>query len=280
MIVDGKAIAESIYSDLAPKFVALNRTIKLGIVVIGDNPVIESFVRIKKRAAERLGIMMVRKDLPVTSSEQDIVSAIHSLSQKVDGVIAQLPLPQGIDVDAVLSSIPYERDIDALNPSIAEEDRPVHAPVALAVVDILKRNDVRIEGAKTVVAGAGRLVGAPSAWLLRKMGADVSVFTLDRGSIKDLKEADIVVLGTGNPGFVKPEHIKNGVALVDAGTSELDKKITGDADPACAAKARMFTPVPGGVGPVAVAMIFRNLLALIPRKAKKRPAGSSSRPRI
>ena len=134
---------------------------------------------------------------------------------------------------------------------------------ALAVVEILQRKNVHIEGARTVIVGAGRLVGAPSAWLLRKLGADVSMFTLQEGSIDDLKNADIIVSGAGNPGFIKPEHIKEGVALIDAGTSELNKKIAGDADPACAEKASVFTPVPGGVGPVAVAMIFRNLLDLI-----------------
>ena len=89
------------------------------------------------------------------------------------------------------------------------------------------------------------------------------MFTLQQGSINDLKNADIIVSGAGNPGFIKPEHIKEGVALVDAGTSELKKKIHGDADPACALKASVFTPVPGGVGPVAVAMIFRNLYDLL-----------------
>ena len=128
---------------------------------------------------------------------------------------------------------------------------------------MLKRTAGEIAGKGAVVVGAGRLVGAPSAWLLKSLGANVSMFTLERGSIEDLKTADIVVSGAGNPGFIKPEHLKEGVALIDAGTSELNKKIQGDADPACAEKASVFTPVPGGVGPVAVAMIFKNLFDLV-----------------
>ena len=263
MVIDGKATAESIYEELAPRFQALGKEVKLGIVIVGENPVIESFVRIKTRAAERLGVRMMRKDLPASASESDIVSALTQLSLQTNAVIPQLPLPKGINVNNVLSAVAPGKDVDALNPKIAEEDRPVHAPVALAVVEILKRNDIKIEGARTTVVGAGRLVGAPSAWLLRKLGANVSMFTLEEGSIDDLKDADIVVSGIGKPGYIKPEHIMEGVALIDAGTSELNKKIQGDADPACAEKASIFTPVPGGVGPIAVAMIFRNLLALV-----------------
>ncbi|MDO8561832.1 MAG: bifunctional 5,10-methylenetetrahydrofolate dehydrogenase/5,10-methenyltetrahydrofolate cyclohydrolase [bacterium] len=263
MVIDGKAIAENIYQDLAPKFKAFGRGVRLGIVVVGENPVIESFVRIKTRSAEKLAIEMVRTNLPDTATTDDVVAAVKRMCEETDAVIAQLPLPKEVDTNAVLASIPKEKDVDALNPTVPEEERPVHAPVALAAVEILNRSGVKIPGARAVVVGAGRLVGAPSAWLLRKLGANVSVFSLEEGSIHDLKDADIIVSGAGNPGFIKPEHIKESVALVDGGTSELNKKIAGDADPACAQIAGVFTPVPGGVGPVAVAMIFKNLLELV-----------------
>lgn len=263
MIVDGKAIAEEVYQELAPKYGALPQRVKLGIVVAGANPVIESFVRIKTVAAERLGVDMVRVNVSEKSDGGKIEQAVQRLVASADAVIVQLPLPAGIDTNQILKIVPKEKDVDALNPTIAEEERLVHAPVALAVVEILKRSDVEISGKRTVVVGAGRLVGAPSAWLLRSLGANVSIFSLEEGTIEDLKDADIVVSGAGNPGFIKPEHLKEGVALIDAGTSELNKKITGDADPACANVASILTPVPGGVGPVAVAMIFRNLLSLV-----------------
>ncbi|KKW47908.1 hypothetical protein A3C21_01685 [Candidatus Kaiserbacteria bacterium RIFCSPHIGHO2_02_FULL_59_21] len=266
MIIDGKAIAEDIYSDLAPKFASLSKKPKLGIVVVGAHPVIESFVRIKTRSAERLGVEMVRINVSDKSDAGKIQQAVNRMVANTDAVIVQLPLPQGVDANEVLAAVPNEKDVDALNPRVAEEERLVHAPVALAVVEILKRAGIETAGARTVVVGAGRLVGKPSAWLLRSLGANVSVFSLEEGSIEDLKEADIIVSGAGNPGFIKPEHLKQGVALIDAGTSELNKKIIGDIDPACAAVASVFTPVPGGVGPVAVAMIFKNLLDLLSRK--------------
>jgi len=262
-MIDGKQIAEEIYTDLAPKFTSLGKKVRLGIVVVGANAVIESFVSIKTRAAERLGIEMARVNVPETNNAEKIEEAIDGLVDTCDAVIVQLPLPHGIDTNAMLARVPKEKDVDALNPNVPEGERPVHAPVALAVVEILKRSGVDVAGKRTVVIGAGRLVGAPSAWLLKSLGANVSMFTLEEGSIEDLKDADIVVSGAGSPGMIKPEHIKEGVALIDAGTSELNKKITGDADPACAEKASIFTPVPGGVGPVAVAMIFMNLYSLV-----------------
>jgi len=266
IVVDGKAIAEEIYLGLAPKFAALNKVIKLGIVVVGANSVIESFVKIKTQSAERLGIEIVRVNVSDKSDAGKILQAVDRALTNSDAVIVQLPLPSGIDTNEILGAVPNEKDVDALNPKIAEKDRLVHAPVALAVVEILKGSKIEIAGSRTVVVGAGRLVGAPSAWLLQDLGANVSMFTLEAGSIDDLKEADVVVLGAGNPGFVKPEHLKKGVALIDAGTSELNKKILGDADPACAEVASVFTPVPGGVGPVAVAMIFRNLFDLVGKR--------------
>lgn len=263
MIVDGKALAERIYEELARRRAKIGRPVSLGIAVCGADPVIESFVRIKTRAAERLSVEIARADIPATAQTEDVRQTVRELAERTDSVILQLPLPVHIDTNASLSAIPKEKDVDAINPAIPEDERPVHAPVALAVVEILERSGVRIADARAVVVGRGRLVGAPSAALLKQLGANVSTFSLSTGSISDLKEADIVVLGAGNPGFIKPEHIKNGAAIIDGGTSESGGKVVGDADPACAEKAGIFTPVPGGVGPVAVAMIFRNLFDLM-----------------
>jgi len=263
MIVDGLAIAEDMYVGLAPFFAG--RQARLGLLVVGVDAVIGSFVRIKTRGAQRLGIETVRIDLPGNATTEDVVDRTQKLANETDAIIVQLPLPDAVDVNAALSSIPPGKDVDALNPRHSIE-RFVEAPVALAVVEILERAKVDIAGKRAVVVGAGRLVGAPTASLLKKYGADVSMFTLEQGSIEDLKGADIVVLGAGKPGFIKPEHLKKGVALIDAGASEQAGKIRGDADPACAEVASVFSPVPGGVGPVAVAMIFRNLKTLIEKE--------------
>lgn len=250
MTINGKKIAEGVYARLPKK------ALKLGIVVGEKNPVIESFVKIKEKASEKLGVTLVREELPEGANTDDAVAAVISLAGTTDGLIVQLPLPPHIDVEKVLAAIPGEKDVDGI--SLSPLVRP---PVAEAVAEILKESGIDPRGKKAAVVGSGRLVGAPTAALLSLHGADVDVLT-HGDSLKRLKEADIVVLGAGEPGLVKPEHLKDGVVLIDAGTSEAGGKVKGDADPACADLASVFTPVPGGVGPIAVAMIFKNLFAL------------------
>src|SRR5258708_1774604 len=134
MIVDGRAIAEDLYTELAKEREKYSRPIKIGILVVGANPVIEQFVKIKTRAAARLNIEMARADLLEDSTTADIVEATKKLAADTDAVIVQLPLPKGVDTNAVLSAIPPEKDVDALNPSIPHGNHIVDAPVALAVV--------------------------------------------------------------------------------------------------------------------------------------------------
>jgi 5,10-methylene-tetrahydrofolate dehydrogenase/methenyl tetrahydrofolate cyclohydrolase len=169
-------------------------------------------------------------------------------------VLVQLPHPQA---DALLAQIPPDKDVDALG--LAPK---VLAPVAGAVKEILARSDIEVRGKKAIVVGEGRLVGKPISRMLRDMGAEVSVVTLEQGSLAELKDADIVVSGAGSPHLIQPEMLKPGVILIDAGTSESGGRMVGDCDPACADAASVFTPVPGGVGPVAVAMLFKNLSTL------------------
>lgn len=250
MIIDGKRIAEDIYGSLK-----LPRPLTLGILVGAENPVTDSFVRIKEKAAERLGITLVRHELPRGASTDDAVAGVAALAS-ADGIIVQLPLPQRIDVETVLAAIPPEKDVDGISPH-----PKVRPPVAEAVGEILSRNGIDPHGKKAAVVGSGRLVGAPAAALLANLGADVHVITLG-DSLDGLKDADIIVSGAGEPGLIQPGHIKDGAILIDAGTSESGGRVSGDADSACAEKAAVFTPVPGGVGPIAVAMIFKNLVVL------------------
>jgi methylenetetrahydrofolate dehydrogenase (NADP+)/methenyltetrahydrofolate cyclohydrolase len=238
MLVDGKQIAEEIVAGLGDSL----RGRTLGLVVNAGDPATESFVKIKERVAARLGIEIVRED------------SLTNLILSCDGVVVQLPHP---DAEALLAQIPPQKDVDALGPN-----PQVLAPVAGAVKEVLARASASLKNKKTVVVGEGRLVGKPVAAMLRDMGADVLVVSLEQGSLEQLKDADIVVSGAGSPHLIKPDMLKPGVVLIDAGTSESQGKIVGDCDPTCAEVASVFTPVPGGIGPVAVAMLFRNLFAL------------------
>jgi methylenetetrahydrofolate dehydrogenase (NADP+)/methenyltetrahydrofolate cyclohydrolase len=261
MILDGKHIAAETYARLAVLRSAMQAKLVLGIIACEPNAVIESFVRIKARAAERLGVQLLRVDVSATSGEEGIIEAIHELVTKTQGIIVQLPLPQGLDLDQILAAIPPTHDVDGISPNPL-----VLPPVARAVKTVLKRHAVPMAGRNAVVIGAGRLVGAPVAKMLQEEGAEVTVVTKESGSLSLLKDADIIVSGAGEPGLIQPDMVRDGVVLIDAGTSEQGGKVRGDADPACAERCSLFTPVPGGIGPVAVAMIFENLFELAQSK--------------
>ena len=263
MIVDGRRLAAERREEVRAereKFGPLS----LGVVIAVTNPVTQSYVGIKKRAAEALGISVVEYRLPETASLEEVIAATKKANQH-DGVIVQLPLPPGIDVEAAKNAIEPEKDVDVLSDTAfdlyAKNQFPAVPPVPAAMHYVLKRSGVDVVGKNVVIIGKGRLVGRPATVLFERLGARVTA--LEKGdSLEPTKSADIIISGAGVGGLLKPDMIKEGVAIVDGGTSELGGKVVGDADPACAEKASVFTPVPGGVGPIAVVEIFANLVAL------------------
>ncbi|MDB5225052.1 MAG: FolD bifunctional protein methylenetetrahydrofolate dehydrogenase [Candidatus Adlerbacteria bacterium] len=238
MIIDGKKIAEEIIAGLGDSL----RGKKLGIVVNAGDPATESFVKIKERVAERLGVEVLR-------------GRLDDLQELCDVVLVQLPHPEA---ETLLLQLWPAKDVDALGDGLM-----VEAPVVGAVREVLRREGVGIANKKAVVIGEGRLVGKPVAEMLRAEGALLQVVTLEQGSLAELKDADIIVSGAGSPHLIKPDMLKPGVVLIDAGTSEQGGKVVGDVDPACAKVASVFTPVPGGMGPIAVAKLFQNFADLI-----------------
>ncbi len=269
MIIDGKFIAEEIESKVATALLTLSAPPALAIVAIGANPVIASFVRIKKTVAERLKIPVVERFFPDTISSENLKAQIILLAQdpQIGGIIVQLPLPPHFDTRQILDSIPVSKDVDMLARSsvalFAKGEAAILPPVAGAIQEILEREKISLAGCEALVLGYGRLVGIPASIFLRHNDAHVTV--IDR-EVPDLathtREAKLIVSGVGKPGLITPSMLSPGVVLIDAGTSEAGGKIIGDADPACAKVASIFTPVPGGVGPIAVAMIFKNLVML------------------
>jgi len=270
MIVDGKRMAGDVLDTLVGERAAFG-PLTLGVVMSAGDAATISFVKIKTRAAATLGVDIARIELGPDADTQEAAYAVQELVKNTQGIIVQLPLPQNVDLAAVLEALPASHDVDALGGG-----RLVRPPVAEAVAEILTKNNVAAAGKTAVVVGAGRLVGAPAAQLLRDLGARVEVVTKSKSSLACLKNADIVVLGAGEPGLVVPAMLKEGVVLIDAGTSDgmrlpagRQGRLAGDAAPECAEVASIFTPVPGGVGPLAVAMIFKNLLVLA--KAQRTP---------
>jgi methylenetetrahydrofolate dehydrogenase (NADP+) / methenyltetrahydrofolate cyclohydrolase len=228
--------------------------LRLSIVAVQEDAVTSSYVRIKNKIASELDVTV----------EQ--VSRVADATG--DGIILQLPLPAGVDQERERNSIPIHTDVDVL--SDAAYQAFMHGafpppPVARALSSIMDAHQIPYQGAHVVVVGQGRLVGKPAAELFRQRGA--TVIALEKGDdvVSHTRVADIVILGAGDPHFLKPEMVKEGCVILDAGTSESSGKVVGDADPACMAKASLMTPTPGGVGPLAVIEIFANLFELVRR---------------
>lgn len=260
MIIDGRKIADDMKRSLREEVGELPRGVILGIITMDPDFATEKFLTIKRSVARELGVSLIEERLPSHSSTQDVIDSVAQLSRMADGIIVQLPLPKGIDTEKVLAAIPASHDVDAIGQGATAS--LVLPPVVAAMETVVESCGISLAGMQTVVVGAGRLVGAPAAAWLARAGASVEV--VRKGDVADdtFKEADLIVLGAGDPGLLQPSMVKEGAIILDAGTSEAGGKLAGDADPLCAERASLFTPVPGGIGPIAVVMIFKNLIDL------------------
>jgi methylenetetrahydrofolate dehydrogenase (NADP+) / methenyltetrahydrofolate cyclohydrolase len=259
MIVDGKEIANHIYDEIRTEFKIASRTPTLGIIVCAPNFETEKYLNLKQKKAQDVGIKIALVRLEATVTTADVLHALVSLTKKCDGVVVQLPMPAHIDTDAVLSALPPSHDVDALNPNTAE----VLSPVVGAIAEILKVHTVPIFERHVTVIGSGKLVGIPASKWFMEHGAAVSIVTKDTVDISYYtKHADIIVSGAGVPNLITPEMVKDGAVILDAGTSEDGGVLKGDVHPDCATKASLFTPVPGGIGPITIAVLLQNVVKL------------------
>lgn len=257
MLVDGKKIAMMIYDEIRTRVSGLPRVPRLAVITCAPNFETQKYLALKEKKAHDVGIETKIIELTKESTVDDFLQAVKFAVSESDGVIVQLPLPAHVDTEAVLNAIPYTHDVDALNHS----NTSVLSPVVGAFYEILLLNDIDVREKYVTIIGSGRLVGLPAYTWFTSAGAYVSVVTKDTTNISEYtKNADIVVCGAGVPELLKPDMIKDGVVILDAGTSEDGGVLRGDADPACAGKASLFTPVPGGIGPITIAILLRNVV--------------------
>lgn len=255
MIVDGKALAREITDVLKEDIKKCSNTPVLGILMIAPTPETRSFVRIKKRKAEELGVEVIEKELGAESSQEEVSKTIQNLIEKSHGVVLQQPIPKHLDNEALCNLIPKDKDVDALT-----KESVYASPVAGAVEEIFKKYSVQTEGVRVVVIGSGKLVGQPVAELLIDMGALVTVMTKETGiNSEKLKKAKIIVSGAGRAGLITKDMVSEDAVVIDAGTSESRGAIMGDVDKGCYEKVSLVSPVPGGVGPLTVVSLFKNL---------------------
>ena len=275
MIVDGKAIAEDIRRRLMTEAKNRGRLLTLGVIALEHSPEAQQYLAIKKKFGQSIRVNVEVITLPALHEDDEhLFHEIIHASKHFDGIVLQLPLPRKFNTEQVLSLFPLPLDVDVIGATaykqFEEDALPFLPPVVGAFVEILHQQKYILGGKNVVVVGAGRLVGAPAAVWARQLGANVTTAnstTVDLASLT--RSADVIILGAGSPGLLKADMVKQGVIVLDAGTSEDGGVVRGDADPAVAEKASVFTPTPGGVGPIAVAKLFENLLVLDALKHKQ-----------
>lgn len=272
ILMDGKAVSEKVKMEVAESVKELNAKgieAKLAVVIVGDDPASRVYVNNKKKACEVCGIVSEEYALPKETTEEELLNLIDELNDRADlnGILVQLPLPKGLDEKAVIERIRADKDVDAFHASnvgkimIGEYDFLPCTPAG--VMEILKHYDISAEGKNCVVIGRSNIVGKPMAMLLLHDNGTVTVTHSRTVNLKKYtKEADILVAAVGKPRFVKADMVKEGAVVVDVGIHRMDDgKLCGDVDfDKVKEKAAMITPVPGGVGPMTIAMLMKNTL--------------------
>jgi len=271
MLIDGRIIATELLRSVAEEIELRERRPHLSVPTCAPTFETQKFLGIKKRAAEAANIALSVVEFPESVSTREVVTSIEAAATRSDGIVVQLPFPQHVDREEIIRAVPPTHDVDAFNMTEVEiaaagsagTPIPVLPPVVGAIAEIARAHEVVFKGKQVVVVGAGKLVGAPAAVWARAMGGEVIVATNETEDLRELtKQADILILGAGSAGLITPDMIKDGIVIFDAGTSEAAGELRGDADRACAEKASLMTPVPGGIGPITVAVLLRNLAIL------------------
>jgi methylenetetrahydrofolate dehydrogenase (NADP+)/methenyltetrahydrofolate cyclohydrolase len=240
-------------------------SVGLATVLVGDDPASHVYVTRKHEAAEAAGIRSRDHRLPADVSQAELLALLGELNRDegVDGILVQLPLPGQIEEASVLRAVEPVKDVDGFHPFNAGQlylGEPTFVPATpLGVMALLDEHDVVLEGAKAVVVGRSEIVGKPAAHLLLGRHATVTICHSRTADLAgQTREADVLVVGVGRAGLVTASMVKEGAAVVDVGITRTEEGIVGDVDPAVAERAGLMTPVPGGVGPMTIAMLLRN----------------------
>ena len=273
LIVDGKSLSLDIQQEVSEGVAALiERGVEphLAVVIAGDDAASHIYVRNKERSCQRCGILSTRIDMPANSELNEILEVIERLNSdpSIHGILVQSPAPDGVDELAIASSILPHKDVDGFHPVnlgrlVQGESRGLLPCTPSGVMRILESCDVQMEGSRAIVLGRSRIVGMPMALMLAQRGSDATV-TIAHSKTVGIEticsEADILVAAVGSAHMVGPQWVKPGAFVIDVGISRVGEKLAGDVAPEVSEIAGWVTPVPGGVGPMTIAMLMRNTL--------------------
>ncbi|MFA7315417.1 MAG: bifunctional 5,10-methylenetetrahydrofolate dehydrogenase/5,10-methenyltetrahydrofolate cyclohydrolase [Candidatus Paceibacterota bacterium] len=277
-IIDGKKIRDELLQDIKNEVEKLPFVPVFCDILVGEDTVSASYVRIKAKTAESVGIKFRTAEFPSSVTTEELIAEIEALNRvpHMCGIIIQLPLPSHIDKEAVLDAIDPSVDVDCLGAraqALFYNNEPVFSfPTARASMKILDESVPELSGKKIVILGQGMLVGRPVTHLLRTRGYDVETITSVTENPKEiLRSADVVISAIGKANFLTADMIQEGAIIIDAGTSEEDGAVVGDVDTNSVMNvAGMLTPSPGGVGPVTVAMLLSNVLLCAQKRNESR----------
>lgn len=275
VLIDGKAIAAQIKEELKEQVAAMKadgKNVCLAVVQVGEDPASSVYVRNKKRACEYIGIESRSYELKEETTQEELIRLVDTLNQdpQVDGILVQLPLPRQIDEDAVIRAISPKKDVDGFHPMnvgkmfVGEEGFVPCTPAG--VIELLKRSGISIEGKECVVVGRSNNVGKPMGILLLQENGTVTVTHSRTQNLKEVTcRADILVVAAGKAKMITADHVKDGAVVIDVGMHRNeDNKLCGDVDfDQVVDKVSAITPVPGGVGPMTVAMLMRNCVEAV-----------------
>jgi methylenetetrahydrofolate dehydrogenase (NADP+)/methenyltetrahydrofolate cyclohydrolase len=272
-IIDGKAVAAAVRARVAGEVVSFEaergRTPLLVTVIVGDDPASEVYVKGKHRACGEVGMRSLHHGLPAETSEEELLGLVGELNRDpdVDGILVQLPVPEQIDPDQIIAAIDPAKDVDGLTPinagRLAQGMPGLVSCTPSGVMELLRHEGVGLEGAEAVVVGRSKLVGIPVARLLLAANATVtSCHSRTRDLPAVCRRADVLVAAVGVPRLLGADAVKPGAVVIDVGVNRTDDGLVGDVDFEAAAEvAAAITPVPGGVGPMTIAMLLVNTLA-------------------
>jgi methylenetetrahydrofolate dehydrogenase (NADP+) / methenyltetrahydrofolate cyclohydrolase len=262
--MDGRALAARVEEEVAPEVAKLGE-LGLATVLVGDDPASHVYIRRKHEAAERVGIRPVDHRLPADTPQDDVLALVESLNRDdgVDGILVQTPLPPHVDEPTVLGAVAPIKDVDGFHPLNQGQlllGRPTFVGgTPLGIMALLAEYEIRLEGARAVVIGRSEIVGKPAALLLLAANATVTVCHSRTDDLaRHTLDADVLVAAVGRPALVTSEMVKQGAVVIDVGINRTEAGLVGDVEPGVAEKAAYLTPVPGGVGPMTIAMLLRN----------------------
>ena len=274
-IIDGKAISKQIKEECrikAEQYKEQGIEITLAVVQVGSDPASNVYVRNKKRACEECGIKSLSYELQEETSEEELLALIAELNadQAVNGILVQLPLPEHIDENKVIQAIDAKKDVDGFHPvnagALSTGQKGFVPCTPAGIIELLKRSHITISGKECVVVGRSNIVGKPAALLLLRENGTVTVCHSRTADLKEVtRRADILVVAIGRPKFITADHVKEGAAVIDVGIHRNENgKLCGDVDfENVAPKCSVITPVPGGVGPMTIAMLMSNCIASV-----------------